>query len=369
MDRCLDPLVLEDLIKISTQEDVLTSLCAVLQTGLPRRFPRVPWALLTLEYESNKRRNRTLYEAILELASVAQSQGISFTVLKGASWILLDKNEFAAWRRMNDIDLLVSAEHFDKLPKLLSSLGYHPEKRPQRLFGTRSYRGHFHLVPYRRENAEFTIEVHRHLGWRASVLSPETIFSEQLHLEPNLAVPAPWCAAMHAILHWQIQHGSFKFGMAAGVSDLKCALDVARYLRRRDVDWTMVTKCASSAGVYDELQAGITFATELFRTSIPCGLVVSSTGRSKLDRYIEFREFPGRNWVARRRARIMSVWAGERAMYKLRLRNWSPSYLTLAKWCLRLMCLPFLGYLYGGLVMATLRSKISLSAPRYLGRA
>jgi hypothetical protein len=195
------------------------------------------------------------------------------------------------------------------------------------------------------------------------------MFANQLTVAPNISVPAPWCAALHAIVHWQIQHGAFQNGTAASVSDVKCALDIARYLKREDIDWAALANYATSVGVRDEFQTGIGFAAELFHTRLPSDSAESSMGQRRLERYIDFRAFPGQSWISRRRARIMSVWACERAMYRLRLHNWSPVFLTLTQWCLRLVCLPFLAYLVGGLVIATFRSRSALSEPSFLGRA
>jgi hypothetical protein len=275
--------------------------------------------------------------------------------LKGAAWLLQDAERLAAWRTMIDADLLVSAEQFELMPSLLSELGYVPDRRPRRFFGTRRFQAHFHLVPHRRGDDPFMIEVHRHLGWRPRILPTEMMFANQLRIAQGLSVPAPWCAALHAIVHWQIQHDVFHKGESRSSGNVKNGLEVARFLAREDIDWPSLAVYAKGVGIQNEFEAGVGLATELFGVELPREVVASGIGSDRLVFCLAARSSPARRRMLLQKARIAALWRCDRAMYRVHLRTKNPILLSASLWGHRMIHLPIITILWAGVAITSLR--------------
>lgn len=365
INRCRDPELLMAVINLANDESMLSSLHPVLESSLPDA-PKYHRAVIAIQHQANRQRNHMLKEAIHEIAVAAASRGIPIMALKGAAWLLQDGENLAAWREMIDVDLLVAADRLNDMPRLLTELGYQPEERRRRLFGTRGFRNHFHLIPFRRPAATYSIEVHHHLGWEVDLLPPGVMFENERKLAGNLSVPAPWCAALHAIVHWQIQHDAFQRGSAT-VGDIKCAYDLARFLRQDEIDWNRLAAHADELAIRKQFEAALTISTGLFHVKAPSGMTHAATG-DPIERFFEVRASPWKRWIERRRARISSLWKCERAMYPVRLRTKDPILLGLAMGWMRTIRLPVTAFMLAGLGMELVRRKCGAASPGLVGR-
>ncbi len=237
-------------------------------------------AVLAQGYQENRQRNAQIRGALLELGAAAAADNLRLAALKGAAWILEDETDHAAWRWMIDFDVLVDAEEFDRMPALLGRLGYEPASESKR------YRDNFHHAPYRRPNNPVTIEVHRHLGWRHRLLAPEIVFGGARSVAPGLLLPAPWCRALHAIIHWQIQD----LGLSRNTVRLKDVVEIARFLARGDVGWDRVAAHARAVGSLDACEAAVALAAELLGASVPRALTPGRTARRHVARALSVRD-------------------------------------------------------------------------------
>jgi hypothetical protein len=215
---------------------------------------------------------------------------------------------------MIDVDLLVEPRHFAAMPELLSRLGYAAESDATR-FGV-----NFHHRPYRRPGAPFTIEIHRHLGWRHELLDPAIVMKDAEQVGAGLLLPAPWCRAFHAIIHWQVQD----FGLQRATPPVRELLEVDRFLRADRVDWSRVMAHAHAVGVRPACEAAIALAATVLNAPTPAGVAVSKSGRKHVTRALRRRDSPLRTWLATQKWRAGTLWRCEKVAYRLALSGWRP---------------------------------------------
>jgi hypothetical protein len=369
LDVLSDATLLEALFNFAVEQGVMPALHLTIGRNPASPLTRSARAVLLLRYEANKRRNRLLRETMGEIATAAARRGLTLMALKGAAWVLEDPSEFAAWRAMIDLDLLAPEAQFSQVPALLGELGFRPVQRRRRFFGTRRFAGHFHHIPYRRAGDPFTVEVHRHVGWDPRILPTATMFEHSRSVAPGLSIPAPWSAALHAIAHWQVQHDAFRRGEPQTIGGVKCALDVARFLKRTDVDWFALAAYAQSVGLTRPFEAGVGLAAELFAINPPAGVVPDEVGARRASFLEEIYSSPAYRWRIARRARISAVWDCARPMYRLHLHTRNRAARFIALWSLRFLRLPLVMYLAAGLAAAALVPSWVAMTPSPLGRA
>jgi hypothetical protein len=312
-----DRTTVDQLIAFAGREMVLPALHEAVENRFADCVGKWQRVGLATHYEWNRRRNQAIRHAIIEIGAAAQERGFEVIAVKGAIWILEDEAGAAAWRSMLDIDLLVQPENFDIMATVLTELGYAPLRVPQEFFGWRRFGGHFHLVPYRRGEDPFFIEVHRHLGWRPDFLPTELAYETRRRVGCGLALPAPWFAVLHALIHWQVQHDGFH----RGFSPLKEILETARWLSRADVNWDVVASHVHGLGLAREVDAAIAFATELMGVCAPSQLKPSERGRAHVARCLRLRVSPARAWLADRRGRLRALLRRDKLGYRSGLRR------------------------------------------------
>jgi hypothetical protein len=299
--------------------------------------------------EENRRRNVAIRHALVELGEAAAAQGFAFAALKGAAWVIEDGDGPAAWRSMIDMDVLVDANRFHDIPSFLDRLGY------IRLSNDARYDLNFHHAPYARPDGAAMIEVHRHLGWRHRLLAPEIVFDCARSIAPGLLLPAPWCRAFHAIIHWQIQD----FGISRATMSLKDVLEVDRFVARSDVDWAALAVHARAVGAMQSCEAAVALAGNLFGAPCPREIPLSAFGRRHVARALSRKGSPWRTWLAREKWRAGTLWRCEKVAYRCGINGAHPATIHAAVWAGRLVRLPYLFVRTVGIIARALTMLVS----------
>jgi len=334
-----DAVVLDDIVYMASHEQLSSTLHEAVAAHFAAEFPKAQRMVLALHHEANRRRNEAIRNALLEIGHAAHHRGFDVLALKCSQWILEDADKLAAWRESVDIDVLVEPEHFDAMPPLLAELGYRQAtKRRGVLSRMRGARPEYSLEPHLRADVPVPLEVHRHTGWRPSILSTELMFNERRLVAPGLAVAQPWRAAFHAMVHWQQHHN----GLRRFDSGLRTAFEVARFLQRNDVDLERLTGHAASVGMQREVQAATVFATELFAVRVPPAFQPPPSARRYLARCLAIRKSPARAWIACRRARVLRMWDCKRTMYRAYVEGVAPKRARATLWLHRIIRLPMM---------------------------
>jgi Uncharacterised nucleotidyltransferase len=317
-------------------------------------------AVCAVHREANRRRNDAIRAALLELGEAAAAEGFAFAALKGATWVVEEGDNAAAWRSMLDMDVLVDAKRFDDVPSFLDRLGY------VRLSNDARYDINFHHAPYARPDSPAMIEVHRHLGWRHRLLAPGIIFDRARPVAAaGLLLPAPWCRAFHAIIHWQIQD----FGISRATMPLKDVLEVDRFLARSDVDWAALAAHAGAVGAMEACEAAIALAVDLFGASRPDEFPLRAFGRRHVALALLRKASPWRTWLAREKWRAGTLWRCEKVAYRWALKGAPPAAIHAAVWAGRLVRLPHLFVRAVGITWRGLTMLVSERSQRkYLAR-
>jgi hypothetical protein len=289
-------------------------------------------AVCAVHREANRRRNGAIRAALLELGEAAAADGFAFAAMKGAAWVIEDGDNAGAWRSMLDMDVLVDAKRFDDISLFLDRLGY------VRLSNDARYDINFHHAPYARPGGAAMIEVHRHLGWRHRLLAPGIIFDRARSVAAGLLLPAPWCRAFHAIIHWQIQD----FGISRATMPLKDVLEIDRFLARSDVDWAALAAHAGAVGAMEACEAAIALAVDLFGASRPDEIPLRAFGRRHVALALSRKASPWRTWFAREKWRAGTLWRCEKVAYRWAIKGAKPTAIHAAVWAGRLVRLPHL---------------------------
>ena len=316
-------------------------------------------AVCAVHREANRRRNGAIRAALLELGVAAAAEGFAFAALKGAAWVLEDRERGAGWRSMLDMDVLVDAKRFDAIPAFLDRLGY------VRLSNDARYNINFHHAPYARPDSAAMIEVHRHLGWRHRLLDPEIVFAHASGIAPGLLLPAPWCRTFHAIIHWQIQD----FGLSRATVPLKDVLEIDRFLARSDVDWNAVAAHARAVGAMQAGEAALALAGNLFGAPSPPEIPQTAFGRHYVALALARKSSPWRAWLARESWRAGTLWRCEKVAYRWASKGAQPITIHAAVWAGRMIRLPYLLVRAVGITLRALSMLVSERRQRrYLAR-
>jgi hypothetical protein len=322
--------LLPTMAAVAGAEGVLPAFDAMLADGYGTKIAKNIRAVSAVRREANRRRNQAIRDAVLELGREAASADFSFAALKGAAWIVEDAEKAAEWRWMIDIDLLVEEPYFDRIPQFVERLGYLQASNNKR------FRANFHHAPYIRPNGPATVEVHRHLGWRHHLLPPRLLFDGAQPIAEGVVLPAPWCRAYHAIIHWQVQD----FGMARATMRLKELIEIDRFLRRSDVDWGAVAAQARSAGTVEACEAAIALTVAHLGAPSPAQIPMTEFGRRHVILASVRKSSPWRTWFAREKWRTGTLWRCEKIAYRWAVRGAGPVAVGIAVWVGRLVRLP-----------------------------
>jgi hypothetical protein len=326
-----------EIVSLAEAESILPALYEAIAAS-PECLPRPDRTALALAHEANRRRNRLIHDAVVEIAAAANRHSTAIVALKGARWIMEDRAGFAAWRSMLDVDVLVRVEDYDAMRSILEQVGYRATRREQNFLGQHRFAGHYHQVALRRDRQPFVTEVHRHVEWQPVLLPTEAIFESSYVVAPGLRLPRPWHAALHAIIHWQIHH----YGYQLGFHRVTDGLDISKFLGRSDVDWAAAAAHVKQAGIEREFDAAIAAVAEFFGARTPPDFRVSQRARNYATKALRPRESRLTAWQAKQHQRIVRLWHDHRFVYRSNLRKAGPVATNIGLWALRARRIPFL---------------------------
>lgn len=323
---------------LAARERLLPALHEAL-SGFSKDIPKSERIPLAIAHEANRRRNRQISGAVIELAATAAKRhGIEIVALKGAMWVLEEPARCAAWRPMVDIDVIAKPEDYEAMREILTQLNYRPARRERNFFGLRRFWWNHHLVSHRRDNDPFFVESHRHVCWQPALLPTDLIFENRRTIGAGLSLPRPWVALMHSIVHWQIHH----YGYQLGLQRILDGLDIAKFLRRDDIDWDALMRHVERVGIRRQLNAALATATQLFGAQAPNRIASSNAGSRYVARVLKTRESRLRSWQAKQGQRILRLWDGQRFVYRMAVRQRSAAVTGVGLWGLRVWRLPLI---------------------------
>ena len=352
-----DPATIQEVFRLAGRERLLPALYEAVIRRFSADISKIYLNILTAEYRRNRERNAVIGQALRQVGLASAALGFDIVPLKGSCWVLEDVEGVAAWRWMRDIDILVEADRLAMMSNLLGELGY-VAVPPRHPFWDLLYpRSEYSLSLRRRGDIPVPVEVHRHAGWRPNILPTDLAFAERKAVAPGLALAPSWFAAFHAILHWQFQDG----GRLQLTSQLRPALEVARYLMRDDIDFDRLAVHAERCGRRAEVEIAVAFAVELFGASAPANLAPTARAREHVARCLAIRESAARSWIAQQSGRMVAMWTCKRTAYALDIKNAGPLRRGVTLWSLRLLRLPLIA-LCGLYVVGCGALKITLEA-------
>jgi hypothetical protein len=324
-------------LALAQREKLLPTLYEAI-SDFPDCLPKSERVALAIAHEANRRKNREIRDAVIEIAGEADRHSTPVVALKGARWLIEDSARCAAWRPMIDLDILVPVGDYGDMRSVLERMGYRSVRRERNFLGQERFAGHYHLVALRRDTQPFVTEVHRHVGWQPELLTTEAIFEGSHQVAPGLRLACPWHAALHAIVHWQIHHYGYRLGFHR-VSD---GLDISRFLARDDVDWNALADHAARVGIGREVDAALSTAADVFAARLPARFQVSAQARRYVTRALQTRDSRPLAWQAKQQQRIDRLWHDHRFVYRSALRKTDPYVTRIGLWTLRACRLPFL---------------------------
>ena len=227
----------EELIRFGSQQRISQALAG----GVRNMKHEGPFGagveLLLSAFETDGAKQNKVYRTtLLNLAKRLNEAGIPMVALKGAAFLVEEKDP-ASWRSISDIDVLVSEAHVHRAGEALASAGY------QFLLPEDGYRieDHHHFRPMQDPVTGTAVEVHTRFVWNRAddPTNPEEIIarsSVKIVDGVEVRIPCPEHRIAHLIVHAQI--GDRRF--VARRIELKDILDLAIIANHYQVDWLEV---------------------------------------------------------------------------------------------------------------------------------
>ncbi|MFM1813385.1 MAG: hypothetical protein RLZ98_80 [Pseudomonadota bacterium] len=187
---------------------------------------------------ANATRNRSLGEALRNIAETLNAIGTTPVALKGAAFLADGNGSGAQTRFMSDIDLLIPEARLHDCVRAFASLGY----KPVSLDYDSSRVAHY--PPLASPCGTFTVELHTRIfafadyGLPASEVAANATASEI----PGLAIPSSTHRMVHVLAHAQLHN---RYAPIRRIV-LKDILDIERLLAGRqgpDYPWSEVVAC------------------------------------------------------------------------------------------------------------------------------
>lgn len=205
-----DPVLWRDVIACASAHFVLPAIArpAAELAGNAGAVPRDAADFLTACAGANRSRNRELLGALRAAGDALGALGIVPVALKGAAFLLEDaSDDFADWRFMQDIDILIPEHRLEACVAALRSLGFTPTNEhydPER---------EAHYPPLLSPCGTFSIEVHtRIFAFGDHELGPAKVQDEARpshRLGSHVLVPSPRHRLMHALAHTQLHNRNY----------------------------------------------------------------------------------------------------------------------------------------------------------------
>jgi len=215
-------------VDIAAREEVLSNLHA--KFSCP---PEISDFLAGI-HQLNAERNRQLLDEVESLAVLLNQAGIEPVLLKGAAYLVTGVYSDPADRMLQDIDFLVSPAQSRQAFEIIQGAGYEPYvPNPTALV--------LHHHPALTRVHRVPVEIHYSLGQGASntiLRADEIVDRSTQHRLGRAAVRIPSAEHLmtHAIVHSQIQHGSYSRIWPS----LRAMLDLVLLGRRFPFAWDAV---------------------------------------------------------------------------------------------------------------------------------
>lgn len=235
------------LVAVSSAHLVLQALAPALpasasDAAMPDDLPRFLAAVRT----ANAERNRALVLALRSICAELNAAEVTPVLLKGAAFLLLDRQAAAPWRFMRDLDLLVPAERLDDCVARLEHLGFSP--------GSRDYdpATEAHYPPLMSPCGLFSIELHTRLfargeyGLPASLVVSRAAPARARDLNCEVLIPSSEDRLLHALVHAQLHNRNYSTRRIV----LKDVLDLSMIAGEElaPADWIAMSNRLSAPG-------------------------------------------------------------------------------------------------------------------------
>ena len=280
--------------------------------GLRQQLPEDVRSYLALLHSRNADRNARIRQQCLAIGSILARVKVRAVLLKGASWLFDGSLEPASDRMMRDIDLLLAPEEFEVAIRALIASGY--RETSEGLVEV----GHFHHAPLLPPDGVASVEIHRDLAHRVTLLPALEVLASARVVAPGLLLPSARHRIVHNVIHAQIENGDF----AGGTVQLRDTLDLARLLMNSssEIDWMSVAGEARERGFFNYLSGAVEVAHRVLGSAIPPPLA-SSRGRLHAFRCVHQRRWPLTNTVAGKFGVYLRALAWDRDAYALNLKT------------------------------------------------
>jgi hypothetical protein len=244
----------------------------------------------------NVERNRALRAEVLRIAASLNELGVEPILLKGAI-NLFDSayGDFGA-RMMMDIDILIPETEIAHALAPLERLGYRP-------VGEGAWKAHTYSALCR-PGANWSLDVHRYLGYQRDIVAPADVGHEAVPLESHgvrLLAPSPTHRVFHNFYHAQLQNRQHALGLFPFMQLCDFAA-LGRY-HREAIDWAWLRTSAQRHGMALALEAYVHLAVELFGFARPSEILESFRAKLHLRRCLAQLRHPAvlsvvRHWDA-----------------------------------------------------------------------
>jgi hypothetical protein len=213
----------------------------------------------------NIQRNRMLHEEAIRVAALLNAKEIKSVFLKGGAVVLASTN-FAPWRHVTDLDLLVNSYDASRAMSTLLQCGYHQQA---------DHAGfdegiHHHYPALYNPNSNAFIEFHVRL-MQAEEENPfgmPEILKQAVRIERDghkLLIPCPEHRMIHLIAHAQISNWGYVLRQIV----LKDIVDAVELDSLQDINWSVVRKAFVDIRAEDKLMGFLWAAHRILQLRLP----------------------------------------------------------------------------------------------------
>jgi glycosyltransferase involved in cell wall biosynthesis len=283
---------------------------ALVKTDASRRVPEDVRSYLALLHDRNADRNAQIRQQCLEVGATLVRGGISAVLLKGTAWLFDGSVAPPFDRMMLDIDLLIASDQIEAAVNTLVRAGY-------RDTGTSLVeKGHYHYAPLLPQRGQASVEIHRDLAHRASLLPSEEVIASASEVAPGLLLPVIGHRIAHNVIHAQIENGDF----VGGILNLRDALDLARLVVRcgPEFDWDALADEAHDRGFFRYLSGAVHVTHRVLHSPLPFALE-SFPATVHAWRCAHQRQWPVADKISENLGLLTRALAWDRDAYPLRL--------------------------------------------------
>jgi hypothetical protein len=237
-------------------------------------------------------RNKTLYNSAIKIAGILNSAQIDCVFLKGAAMVLESRN-YAPWRLVTDLDILVAPDTVNRAASSLLQNGY----RQQADYAGFAEGIHHHYPALYDDQSNTLVELHVRLMQDQKENSLETaqIFERATQLESNgvtLRIPCPEHRLIHVIAHAQISN----WGYALHQILLKDAVDVVELDTHYKINWEGVRKAFIDIHAEDHFMGFVWAMHQLLQTRLPFPESEGNRGKIWATKAINALHAPPKAW-------------------------------------------------------------------------